>query len=687
MAFDGGTGTELDPYLISTASQLNDVRNYLSSFFRQTADIDLSVYPVWSPIGDYYAVYGAFTGGYDGGGFNITNMVIEPFNTWGWGLFCVIETNYTIKNINIVDAIINLNDALWTHSVLKLGALCGGIYSGNIENITTSLTINNNCNAYSPSTIGGMSGEFYPSNITSYIKDCTSSLIINNTGTRLLYNIGGFLGGCEGLSANFAEYNYIENCHATGTFGGVDSFGGLVGYGGWLIFEKCSSVTTITSQYGYTGGFAYELDATYVRNCFSICNLTVTINPQYVGGFSAFSYYDPTYINSYCVLNYTDNTGLPKVDYGAFLGALSDPPIVFTSCYYNSDTCDFPELYATPKTTAEMKTQSTYVGWDFTTRWYINSYNDGYPNFTAEVSLGEKSKLYYYQNSTWKRARSIKVITGTGINRYNFNVVSSLKNDDYVYGAKTVLSNNPATDSYGTTTARITTSEVGKNIDSRVVNTCTGMFQDLLGWSVNHYCDDSLTSNLDTNYASLTKNGISIRIARSIAVQKIINVSVRLPSNESTHAFYMGELFFYIDSGNYTVKFKVIDGLNGQYMLPFSDANSAYPLYRDFSATRIHDGQEVFVVKGCISDATKVASTEQSLLSAVHGNGYYFMGYNAVMMAKRYFCQDTPSNKVYSYVADNIYYGKLTSSFPSYEVFSVNGKTYARFDYHAYRLD
>jgi len=680
MSFDGGTGTEFDPYLVSNSIQLNYVRNYLSSFFLQTADIDLSDYPSWSPIG------GEFTGGYDGGGFKITNLVMNPFDTWYWGLFSDITTAYTIKNINIENAIINLNDATWTDSVLKLGALAGGIYSGKIENITTSLTINSNCNVYFPSTIGGLSGEFYPSNTFSYIKDCTTSLIINNTGSKLPYNVGGFIGGCEGWSANFEEYNYIENCHSTATFGGIDSFGGFVNYGGWLRIEKCSSVSTITCQYGYTGGFASELDAIYVINCFSICNLIVTINPRFVAGFVPFTYYDNTYINSYCVLNYTNQTELTEEEPGAFLGAISDPPIVMTSCYYNSDTCIFPELYATPKTTSEMKTQSTFVGWDFTTCWYLNAYNDGYPNFTPPViSLGEKSKLYYY-DSSFKRARSIKVFTGTGSNRYNFNVVSSMKNDDYVYGVKTVLSTSAGTDSYGITTARITTSEAGKSINSRVVNTCATMFQDLLGWTINFYCDDALASNLTTNYASLTKNGISIRMARSIAVQKIIDVSVRLPSNESIQAFYMGELFFYIDNSNYTVKFKVIDGLNGQYMLPFSDINSAYPLYRDFSATRIHDGQEVFVVKGCINDATKIASTEQSLVSDVYGNGYYYMGYNAVMMGKRYFCQDTPADKVYTYVADNIYYGKLTSSYPSYEIFSVNGITYARYDYHAYRL-
>jgi len=297
------------------------------------------------------------------------------------------------------------------------------------------------------------------------------------------------------------------------------------------------------------------------------------------------------------------------------------------------------------------------------------------------------SNFYYYKNGVFNRTKDIKVITGTGSNRYNFNVVSSLKNEDYVYGTKTVISTDASSDSYGTTTSRVTYSESGKVLNSRVVNTCASMFQDLLGWTVNFYCDDALGTDLDTNYASLTKNGISIRMARSGAVQKIIDVSIRLPSNEATHASYMGDLFFYTGDGGYVLKFKVINGLNGQYMLPFSDLNSSgYPLYRDFSATRIHDGQEVFVVNGIINDATKIASYEYGLVGHISNSQYYQMGNNQVMMGKRYFCQNTPADKVYSYVADNIYYGKLTNASPSYEVFSVNGIEYARFTYHAYRL-
>ena len=40
--FSGGNGTAADPYKIATAVDLNEVRDYLTSHFVLTADIDLA---------------------------------------------------------------------------------------------------------------------------------------------------------------------------------------------------------------------------------------------------------------------------------------------------------------------------------------------------------------------------------------------------------------------------------------------------------------------------------------------------------------------------------------------------------------------------------------------------------------------------------------------------------------------
>jgi len=57
--FSGGSGTAGDPYIITTASQLDAMRNYSDDvyYFKLGADIDLDVAPYntgegWVPIGD-----------------------------------------------------------------------------------------------------------------------------------------------------------------------------------------------------------------------------------------------------------------------------------------------------------------------------------------------------------------------------------------------------------------------------------------------------------------------------------------------------------------------------------------------------------------------------------------------------------------------------------------------------------
>lgn len=57
--FEGGTGTLKDPYLIKTAEQLNSVRFGLSKHYKLIADIDLSKWGNWIPLGGTPAYGGA----------------------------------------------------------------------------------------------------------------------------------------------------------------------------------------------------------------------------------------------------------------------------------------------------------------------------------------------------------------------------------------------------------------------------------------------------------------------------------------------------------------------------------------------------------------------------------------------------------------------------------------------------
>jgi len=81
--FAGGTGDPGDPYQVAMAEHLNNVRNYLSSHFIQTADIDLDVSPYnegngWEPIG---TSANQFSGSYNGQQYKISNLFINMAST------------------------------------------------------------------------------------------------------------------------------------------------------------------------------------------------------------------------------------------------------------------------------------------------------------------------------------------------------------------------------------------------------------------------------------------------------------------------------------------------------------------------------------------------------------------------------------------------------------------------------
>lgn len=110
--FAGGSGTEEDPYLISTKHHLDNVRNYLSSNFKQINDIEFTEFDFsedgdfynygvcWRPIGD---ANNPFMGNFDGDGFKIKNLQIHKKNSDYVGLFGYVY-NGIVANTHLVSA-------------------------------------------------------------------------------------------------------------------------------------------------------------------------------------------------------------------------------------------------------------------------------------------------------------------------------------------------------------------------------------------------------------------------------------------------------------------------------------------------------------------------------------------------------------------------------------------------------
>ena len=105
--FSSGTGTMEDPFVISTADELNNMRNNLAAQYKLEADIDLSTWietnspeTGWQPIGTSAT---PFTGNFDGNGHAIENIWIS-MDSENVGFFGAVGGNVTIKRLAIIIA-------------------------------------------------------------------------------------------------------------------------------------------------------------------------------------------------------------------------------------------------------------------------------------------------------------------------------------------------------------------------------------------------------------------------------------------------------------------------------------------------------------------------------------------------------------------------------------------------------
>ena len=241
----GGSGTQDDPWLISTAADLKALADYINSgkaidcdidgcgedignfhgyYFKQTADIDLQG-AAWDPIGYSDESHFYFSGHYDGGNHVIRNAVSSGITDNGYTLAGIFGSVYF-----------------------------GSISNLHIENVEFSAE-GNNKQAFA----GGLAGIV----LDSEIANCSVS------GSK--------------LSSSRAPSN-------------SNRAGGLVGLSSVGKFTKCASVNNQIQSSEYCGGFIGELDDSYANGSSSftdcyVANSTVTAsssnvqNSNCVGGF------------------------------------------------------------------------------------------------------------------------------------------------------------------------------------------------------------------------------------------------------------------------------------------------------------------------------------------------------------------------------------------------------------------
>lgn len=331
-----GSGTEDDPFLISSAAELAGLAQNVNSgengrsweYFKLTSDIIINDNGeqlnnsivgknAWIPIGN---LNNSFSGTFDGDGHTVSGIYINNNNDYQ-GLFGYIYDG-TVKNLGVEKSYIN-----------------GGKYVGGVVGYAyySDITVcYNTGNISGSSYIGGIVGYAYNSNTD--IIECYSTGNINGTS---------YIGGISGDSGT------IVNSYNTGNISGTMYIGGINGYYGTVTNSyNVADISGTSSVGGISGGYGT------LTNCYNIGSITGTSSSG--GGISG-----------------------------------SNTSYAINDCYY-LDSCYSGTNYsgkATALTYEQMKDKSNYKNWSFNYDWEIG-FDKNYPYPTLR-SFG--SKIHKYQ--------------------------------------------------------------------------------------------------------------------------------------------------------------------------------------------------------------------------------------------------------------------------------------------------
>ena len=253
-----GSGTESDPYQISTAADLKAFRDYVNegnpgACAKLTADITLNSSEEWEPIGyvNSSTFEYSYTGTFDGDGNTIKGLSINDSQSFIFslnGLFRVIGTmNLSSNNMIEGGEVKNLTvqGELTAGKYSINGGICG-YNCGTIQNCTNEVSLN----ITDGTSIGGICGVN-----SGTINDCANKRELSNHKSS--YQGGCCIGGICG-----ANTGTIEKCYNEGAISGDNKNIQIGGICGAMqdnadtppTINNCYNVGTLTLNLEETGG-------------------------------------------------------------------------------------------------------------------------------------------------------------------------------------------------------------------------------------------------------------------------------------------------------------------------------------------------------------------------------------------------------------------------------------------------
>ncbi|MDX1640667.1 MAG: GLUG motif-containing protein [Balneolaceae bacterium] len=270
--FEGGTGTEENPYQIATVEQLQQIgeEQNLDKHFLQVKDIDASETADFNdgdgfqPIGNQAT---PFTGSYNGNGFMISELTIHVFQKHS-GMFGYVKDGL-IENVHLENSgettctleekeiTVNKkpNHSKATDDIIIIEDIYGG---GWLVGFNDGGTIRNS------SVVGDYNNRYLQLTHTGGVVGFNMGLIENSRTDGQIVG-RGFVGGLAGGNSGEIIHSNAIGCTSTA----AGRAGGLVGYNGGPTGEISNSYASSTILGGYGSGGLVAIQSGIVTESYS----------------------------------------------------------------------------------------------------------------------------------------------------------------------------------------------------------------------------------------------------------------------------------------------------------------------------------------------------------------------------------------------------------------------------------
>ncbi len=344
--FTSGSGTQAEPWLISSATELYMVRNAADgAYFRQSnsLNIDSGSFPTWTPIG---TAAKPFKGNYDGGyyygsTYQGSQSITGLNNSVGSGDFQGVfgyVLGATIKNLNISSAYIS-------SACDRVGLLAGKAENSAITNVQTSGTVMGSV------CVGGLVGEA----ISSSISNCSSSAGVSATGQSSGGLVGTASGGSIFQSYSTAAVNASSSAVAGGLVGKVATS---------TTISQCYSINGSANSTGMTAGGLVGSSSGTIQNCWSRTPVNAGAS---AGGGLVGEQLDGSVSTSWAA-----GTVAGSGTNGGLIASKTAGTVI--NSYWDKDaTGQSTSIAGTGMSYADMVHQSSFAGFDFTGVWQLTS--------------------------------------------------------------------------------------------------------------------------------------------------------------------------------------------------------------------------------------------------------------------------------------------------------------------------